>query len=152
MRLRMADGDRERYGGPEELDFAAVPAWLDDLGYDELVALDDQIIAELGPENPLMWVVYQLITDRRARGAMRIRRVWVWLSLRAAGVDLPLAEFKPAHLFGMRVVTDRDAVPPAGAADSSPTSSPESAEVELSIPTSESSTGASTPGPGASTA
>ena len=151
MRLRMADEDRETYGGPEEVDFAEVPAWLDSLGYDDLVAVEDQITAELGAENPLLWVMYQLLTEPRYRAAIRNRRVWVWLALRAAGVDVPLAEFKPDHMYGLRVVTTSDAVPPADGADSSPTSSPQSDDA-TNTSTSESSTDGSTPGPDASTA
>lgn len=152
MRLCMADEDRATYGGPEELDFAAVPAWLDGLGYDELVAVDDQIIAEFGDDKPLLWVFYQLLTEPSTTFSIRMRRVRLWLSLRAAGVELSLADFKPAHLYAVRVVKPaRDAVPPAAEPDSSPTFSPESDE-PTTTSTSESSTDASTPGPGASTA
>lgn len=156
MRLRMADEDREHFGGPEELDFAEVPAWLDSLGYDDLVAVEDQIIADLGPHKPaetptLLWVLDQLVSHTRESSRMRMIRVRVWLALRASGVDVALADFRPAHLYGVRVVQPaRDAVPPAGASDSSPTSSPQAAEDETTTPTSESFTDASTPGPDAS--
>lgn len=158
MRLRMADEDREKYGGPEELDFAAVPAWLDSLGYDDLVAVEDQIIADLGPVKPgepatLLWVLDHLVSHTRESSRIRMIRARVWLALRAAGVDVALADFRPAHLYGVRVVQPAgDVVPPAGASDSSPTSSPESAGEAATTPTSESSTDASTPGPDASTA
>ncbi len=152
MRLRMADEDRATYGGPEELDFGDVPGWLDNLGFDPLVAVDDQVKADLGKDSPLLWVLYQLVSEPHAVLDMRIRRVWVWLSLRAAGVDLALADFRPAHLYGVRVVRPAtDVVPPAGGADSSPTSSPESNEATTTS-TSESFTDVSTPGPDASTA
>jgi hypothetical protein len=151
MLLRMADEDRATYGGPDELDFGAVPAWLDDLGYDDLAALDDEIVAALGAESPLLWVIYQLMTDRRARATIPIRRVWVWLSLRAAGVDVALADFKPAHLFRLRVVDPPGGAVPPGVADSSSTSSTESAE-PTTTSASGSSTDASTPGPGEPTA
>jgi hypothetical protein len=157
MRLRMADEDREKYGGPEELDFADVSTWLDGLGYDDLVAVEDQVVGDLGPAKPgepqptLLWVLDQLLSHTRESGRIRMIRVRVWLSLRAAGVDVALANFRPARLYAMRVVRASDAVPPVDASDSSPTSSPESADATTTIPESASSTGGSTPGPGAPT-
>jgi hypothetical protein len=155
MRLRMADEDRATYGAPDELDFAAVPAWLDSLGYDDLVAVEDQLTADLGPAYPgedvtLLWVLDQLISHTRASSRLRMVRVRLWLALRAAGADVALADFRPAHLYGVRVIRpEADAVPPDGSG-SSPTSSPESAE-PTTTSTSESSTDGSTPGPGAPT-
>lgn len=160
MRLRMADEDRERYGGPEELDFAEVPAWLDSLGYDDLVAVEDQIVVALKgllpssePPVTLMWVLERILWQKRESTYVRMIRVRAWLALRAAGVDIALPDFQPGHMaFGLRVVTPADdAVPPASASDSSPTSSPESPDVTTTTPTFESFTDASTPGPGAST-
>lgn len=160
MRLRMADEDREKYGGPEELDFADVPAWLDNLGYDDLVSVEDQIVVALKgllpPSEPpptLMWVLERILLERRESTYVRMLRVRAWLALRATGVDVALADFSPGHLaFGLRVAEPTgDAVPPADAPDSSSTSSPESADATTTIPGSGSSTGGSTPGPGAST-
>lgn len=157
MRLRMADEDREKYGGPEELDFADVATWLDGLGYDDLVAVEDQVVADLGPVKPgepqptLLWVLDQLLSHTRESGRIRMIRARVWLSLRAAGVDVALADFRPARLYAMRVVRASDAIPPADAPDSSPTSSPESADATTTTPESGSSTDGSTPGPGAPT-
>lgn len=160
MRLRMAEEDQQRYGGPEDLDFAAVPGWLDGLGYDDLVAVEDQIRDDLqgaklvppGEEVTLLWVLDQLISHTRLSSRLPLVRVRLWLSLRAAGVDLPLADFRPARLWGLKVVRpDGGAVPPAGEPDSSPTSLPESGET-MTTSTSESSTDASTPGPGEPTA
>lgn len=153
MRLRMADEDREKYGGPEELDFADVPDWLDSLGYDDLVAVDDQIIAEFGKDSPLLLVLYQLLTEPGAAISIRMRRTRLWLSLRAAGVELPLADFKPARLYGVKVVRPaRDAVPPVAESDSSSISSDTPDEAEpTTTPESGSSTDGSTPGPGAPT-
>lgn len=159
MRLRMADEDREKYGGPEWVDFGDVPAWLDSLGYDELVAVEDQIIAGLppsktGPEPTLLWILEALISFSREASAMPMVRIRLWLALRAAGVDVALADFRPARLYGMRVVQPgRDAVPPADESDSSPTSSPTPGEAtQATTPASESFTAASIPGPGEPTA
>jgi hypothetical protein len=149
MRQRMADVDREKYGGPEDFDFADVPPWLDDLGYDGLVALEDEILAEQG--KTLLWVLDQILSRTDEAYSLPMVRLRMWLCLRAAGVDLPLAEFKPARPYGVKV--DRpapDAVPPDGESDSLPTSSPESDEATTTS-TSESFTDGSTPGQDAAT-
>lgn len=159
MRLRMAEPDQERYGGPEWLDFGDVPAWLDSLGYDDLVAVEKQVRAELEPSNPkqgeekpLLRVMYLLLTNAEEALYMPMRLVRLWLSLRAAGVDVALAEFRPARMWAVRLDnTVGGSVPPPGASDSSPTSSPES-DATTSSSTSESFTAASTPGPGEPTA
>lgn len=139
--LKLADEDRESFGGPELLDTRAAILRLNDLDYDALKAIEDEIRAEFG------MVLIEFLADEIDTRSLAAFRGRAWLALRHAGVDIALADFKP-NVFGMRSVRDTpDAGPPSGGAESSP----ESTTPAEPGPTSPASTEASAPGPGAPT-
>lgn len=140
-KLKLAEADQERYGGPEVLDPAAAILWVHDLDYDGLKALEDEVEPAFGM-TLIHWLVEE--SDRSTLVGFRGR---AWLALKHAGVDVALAGFKPDVLKMRRVVDAADAVPPSGGAESSPGST-STAEPG---PPSQPSTEASAPGHGAPT-
>lgn len=136
MLLRMHEADRARFGGPEWLDSAAAVEALNDLDYDALNALDEQVYAETGVG------LIRCVGGQFGSFKLSATRVRLWLGLWHAGVVLKLAEFKPAHLLKLDVQIPgaADAVPPASSPGSSDTST------SATTPESETSGSASTPG------
>jgi hypothetical protein len=98
LQLRMCDADRERYGGPEWLDYDA--AVLDDTPCDEL----EDIEAQTGV------VLFRAVQEPEAAAALRL---WLWLALARAGVDIAWPDFTPRTM-KLRVRSG-DADPPASA-------------------------------------
>lgn len=146
LRYRLSEEDRARYGGPEWQTIEPVVTWSCDLDYDALVAIEDQIIEVLGdPDKGLTWAVGQFLIETRRSHLIPMQRIRVWLCLLAAGSDITLADCKPKVLAGdldrtkPKAEDDDDADPPAPGAESSPDPAP-------STPSSETSTGGSTPG------
>lgn len=105
LQLRMSDADRDRYGGPEWLDYDA--AVLDDTPCDELAKIE----AQTGV------VLYEAVQEPNAAAALR---VWLWLALSRAGVDVAWPDFTPRTL-RLRIRSG-DAGPPASAPPSTPPS------------------------------
>lgn len=143
-KLTLSEEDREKFGGPEVLDTDAALAWLNDLGYDELVAIEKQIRPELG------MVLLTFMADEVLTGSLVAFRGLAWLALRHAGEEIALADFKPDVLQMRRVRDAADAGPPSGGAASSPAST--TTKKPRAGRTSPGSTEASTPGPDAPTA
>lgn len=136
--LKLADEDRESYGGPEVLDTRAAILWLNDLGYDDLKAIEAEVRAEFG------MVLIAYLAEEVDSGSLDAFRGRTWLALKHAGVDIKLADYKP-DVFGMRTVREApDADPPSGGAESSP----ESTSTTETGQTSPASTEASIPGDG----
>lgn len=143
MRLRMCEADQQQYGGPEWLDPAAAVEALNDLDYDQLVAIEDQITAELGEDKTLPWVAAQLTYRTRQSSSIGVLRVRLWLALRqwmmqTHGTAVKLADFKPHVLAAEVEYQTPDADPPSDGPDSStsttadtPASPP---SIEVSIP------------------
>ncbi len=127
----MHDDDRAKYGGPEYLDTKAPVEALNDLDFDALTALDEEVFLATGTglmRSIGMFATWQL-------NALRVR---LWLALRHAGVDIALADFKPAKILQVGTPIREGAVdadPPA--------SSPESSDISTSATTPESATSAS---------
>lgn len=143
MLHRMSQDDRERYGGPEWLDFATATEWLEDCDYDALDGIEQEIRGLLGKEVTLLSVLGQIMRSDREASSVPMLRVQLWLCLRASGVDVPLADFKPKAFHLER----SDADPPSDGAE------PSAISDETTPPASETSTSASTPGsPEATTA
>lgn len=97
-RLSMCEQDRDKYGGPEWLGLN-LEKFVDDTPAGELEQIEDltNVVVMWAVENP---------------AAARSVRLWLWLGLRKAGVEIPWAEFTPRTL---RVEWEPgDVVPPAG--------------------------------------
>lgn len=134
---RLRPADVERYGVPEWVDVERGIDHLNDLDYDGLKAIEEQLFAELG--TTLTLFVGAMI-ETYSIDAMRVR---LWFGLLAAGHDIKLADFKPAAFnLERRARPGADADPPAANSESSP------ASTETTTPESETSTSASTPGSG----
>lgn len=119
----MHDDDRATYGGPEYLDTKAPVEALNDLDFDALTALDEEVFLATG--TGLMRSIGLFSTWQL--NALRVR---LWLALRHAGVDIALADFKPAKI--LQVGTPiRESV---GDVDP-PVSSPESSDTSTSATT-----------------
>ncbi len=100
--------DVERYNVPEWVDVELGSQALNDLDYDGLKAIEDQIQAEFGTTLAL-YLAIEL--DRHSIDAMRVR---LWLGLLAVGHDIKLADFKPATFnLERRARPGVDADPPA---------------------------------------
>lgn len=134
---RLRPADRERYGTPEWIDVEGGVDALNDLDYDGLKAIEDQVLAEFGVS------LMRYIGVEFPKLTMESERVRCWLGLLAVGVDIKLAGFKPVTFNLDTRPRPADAVPPAKTSESSP------ASTETTIPGSETSTSASTPGSGA---
>lgn len=135
---QMRPADRERYGGPEWIDVERGIDALNDLDYEALVAVEDQLVSEVGTVS----LTYYIATELR-KISIRSERVKLWLGLLAAGMDIKLADFKPTSFNLDYRARPIDADPPVVTSDSSP------ASTGTTIPVSETSTSASTPGSGA---
>lgn len=119
-RIRLCDEDRERYGGPEVLEYDR--AWLDDIPADEL----ERIEAELLPHRVTL---VQASAEWEYNLTARACRVVFWLAYRQAGITLPYKDFTPkvmaARAVDLELPDGGDADPPAPTEEeSSPTSSP----------------------------
>lgn len=95
LRLRMCDEDREKFGGPQWLQFDADQ--LLDTPCDQLAAIETEtgIVLALAVDNPNL---------------TSARRLWLWLALKHAGVQLAWADFQPKVL--RSDFTSGDADPP----------------------------------------
>lgn len=132
---RMRPADQERYGGPEWIDVERGLDALNDLDYDGLSSIEDQLIAEVGAVS-LMWYV----NSEFPKLTQASERVRLWLGLLAEGVDIKLADFKPGTYNLDARARPVDAVPPAVTSESSP------ASTGTTTLESETSTSGSTPG------
>lgn len=137
MLLRLHEDDRATYGGPEWLDTTAAEDALNDLDYDGLNALDVEVFTATGLG------LIRMLGGRFATFKLDATRVRLWLAIRHTGVDIPLADFKPAHLLKLDIKVEPD----GGDADP-PSSSPGSSDTSTSAttPASETSGSSSTPG------
>lgn len=132
-RQRMTEADRQQYGGPEWIDLADAVAWLDELDYDRLADVENQVRTLLAPEFPddevtLLWVLTQMLTRATKAGRVGMLRTRLWLALIATGVDIRLGDFKP-HAYAVEFERPAekpsgDADPPSGSPESSPASTP----------------------------
>jgi hypothetical protein len=138
MRLRMCTADQERYGGPEWLDVDAAEDGLNDLDYDALKAIEDQVMPVFGVS------LLRFVGKEFKEWTVPSIRGRLWLALRNAGVDVALADFKPKALSVEMQLRAPDADPPSGTPASSDTSTPTLEQTPT--PESETSGSASTPG------
>ncbi|GGK32178.1 hypothetical protein GCM10010124_26220 [Pilimelia terevasa] len=108
-RIRMCDADRETYGGPE---------WL---GFNLATLTDDTDLGELEAIEAATDTVLAVAVAEPA--GVRAIRLWLWIGLRNAGVNVEWAKFRPKVL---RVAWEAgDALPPDGgppSTDPSPSS------------------------------
>lgn len=139
MRLRMAPEDRETYGGPEWLDDDATTEALNDLDLDALMDIEGEVKSELG------MTLNRLTATGFINWEIPHIRGRLWLALRMAGVEVDLADFKPAKILRTALEVPKrgggDARPPASEADSGTASTS-----TTSTPASETSDSGSTPG------
>lgn len=116
MKIRLADEDRERLGGPDELDCSIDPFTVRDA---ELI--EDETGIEPYEALGLM------LPDREELDETRVRLRWkpkglrlrVWLGLRRAGVDVPFGELTFSYLpfLGSSIIEK----PPSPGKDEPPT-------------------------------
>lgn len=132
---RMREADRERYGTPEWVDVERGVEALNDLDYDGLCSIEDQLVAEVGAESLMRYLAVEF-----PKITQPTERVRLWLGLLATGADIRLADFKPATFNLDARARPVDAVPPAVTSESSP------ASTETTTPGSETSTSGSIPG------
>lgn len=86
-RFRLSDEDREKYGGPEWVEFALEKA------VDLDVALLEQI------EDATGYTIMMTLPDAMAKGQMKAVRAAIWLARHIAGVhEPPFAQFQPKIL------------------------------------------------------
>lgn len=103
-RIKMCDTDRENFGGPEWLPFRLTEM------------IDDTDVGELERLEKLTGVPFADAVEELT--SARAIRLWLWLGLRAEGVDVAWKDFRPKVL---KAVLDTDGggvAPPDGAAPS----------------------------------
>lgn len=137
---QLRPADRERYNAPDWIDVEKGVDALNDLDYEGLKSIEDQIQAEYG------MTLMRYIGNQFPTLSLESERVRCWLGLLAAGADIKLADFKPATFNLDTRPRPADADPPATTSESSP------ASTETTTPESETSTSGSTPGSPSTTA
>lgn len=112
-KLSLHESDRERYGGPEWLEFT--DATIDDAPADEL----ERIEAELLPHGVSL---IQALAEWRHNLSARSVRVVLWLALQQSGVTVAYDEFVPKVMVAQMRNLDLVADPrvPAGGGDADP--------------------------------
>lgn len=112
-KLSLHEQDRDRYGGPEWLEFN--DATIDDAPADELERLESELL-------PHGVSLVQALAEWRHNLSARSVRVVLWLALRQSGVTVAYDEFTPkvmvARMRNLDIVADPRI--PAGAGDADP--------------------------------
>lgn len=99
-RFRLSDEDREKYGGPEWLDYVLSRA----------VDLEVDVLEQI--EDATGYTILVTLPDALGRGSLKASRAAVWLARHIHGIHEPaFAVFKPNMLAAEFVWVDDD-VPP----------------------------------------